>query len=83
MAQRLGIERRYPPATPGTRASPEREMMAKVGWSLLTTEGAPCHGRFSSGELLCELAAALDYATSGASLYPLFTFCCKQDYFLA
>lgn len=42
--------------------------MVQVGWPLLTPEGAPCHGRFSSGELLCELAAALDYAVSGTRI---------------
>lgn len=48
------------------------ERSSQVGWPLLTPEGAPCHDRFSSGELLCELAAALDYAVSGATLYTSF-----------
>lgn len=39
----------------------------QVDRSLLTPEGAKCHERLSSGMLLCELAAAVDYAASGAS----------------
>lgn len=38
----------------------------QVDWALLTSEEAPCHERLSTGELLCELAAAVDYAASGA-----------------
>lgn len=44
----------------------------KVDRSLLTPEGARCHERLSNGEILCELAAALDYAVSGAFVLFLF-----------
>ncbi|CAB1105883.1 unnamed protein product [Ectocarpus sp. CCAP 1310/34] len=43
----------------------------KVDWSLLAGEGPRCHHRFSSGEVLCELAAAVDYAASGGRGLPL------------
>ncbi|CAM9171887.1 unnamed protein product, partial [Laminaria digitata] len=43
----------------------------KVAWSLLTPEDLPCHERLSSGVLLCELAAAIDYAVSGGRGLPL------------
>ncbi|CAM9228108.1 unnamed protein product, partial [Ectocarpus sp. 6 AP-2014] len=43
----------------------------KVDWSLLTAEGPRCHQRLSSGEILCELAAAVDYAASGGRGLPL------------
>ncbi|CAM9358231.1 unnamed protein product [Ectocarpus sp. 12 AP-2014] len=43
----------------------------KVEWSLLAAEGPRCHHRFSSGEVLCELAAAVDYAASGGRGLPL------------
>ncbi|CAM9641801.1 unnamed protein product, partial [Ectocarpus sp. 4 AP-2014] len=42
-----------------------------VDWSLLAAEGPRCHHRFSSGEVLCELAAAIDYAASGGRGLPL------------
>ncbi|CAM9954999.1 unnamed protein product, partial [Pylaiella littoralis] len=62
----------------GKRRSDRRQILrwmdglgVKVDWSLLTPEEAPCHERFSSGELLCELAAAVDYAVSGGRGLPL------------
>ncbi|CAM9100433.1 unnamed protein product [Scytosiphon promiscuus] len=62
----------------GKRRADRREVLrwmdnlgVKVNWSLLTPEGTPCHVRFSSGELLCELAAAVDYAVSGGRGLPL------------
>ena len=56
---RLDSIERLPPA-PDTQ----------VEWSLLTPEDLRCHERLSSGVLLCELAAAIDYAVSGASSKP-------------